>query len=140
MFQRHKLFDCVCLFFAYLTHFLSQNIQYHIFEYEGDYYIALQIHGGCDIRGGYTEPRIFKIDDDYLDMWSGDFGCDNCQANWYVDGAYIYYDGICDDNHKFNMKNLKATEEGQKEWEEGILIIKENGTAICPCCGKGELH
>ena len=24
--------------------------------------MILQIHGGCDVRGGYTNARLFKID------------------------------------------------------------------------------
>ena len=39
---------------------LSQTIQGHYFEYEGEVYLMLQIHGGCDVRGGYTAPKIFR--------------------------------------------------------------------------------
>jgi hypothetical protein len=42
---------------------LSQVIQYYIFEYEDEPKIALMIHGGCDVRGGYTAPRFFNGDD-----------------------------------------------------------------------------
>ena len=27
---------------------------------DGDTYILLQIHGGCDVRGGYTDAKLFK--------------------------------------------------------------------------------
>jgi hypothetical protein len=42
---------------------LSQVLQYTVFwlperEEEGPF-IALTIHGGCDVRGGYTAPRMF---------------------------------------------------------------------------------
>ena len=39
---------------------LSQGFQYIWFEYEGEDYIAISIHNGCDIRGGYTDIHIFK--------------------------------------------------------------------------------
>lgn len=39
---------------------LSQTIQGDYFEYEGEVYLMLQIHGGCDVRGGYTAPKIFR--------------------------------------------------------------------------------
>lgn len=42
---------------------LSQDIQYIIFEYEGSNFIMLQIHQGADIRGGYTKPVIFEVND-----------------------------------------------------------------------------
>ena len=41
---------------------LSQVLQYCQFETEsGDWYVLLQIHGGCDVRGGYTDPVAFRI-------------------------------------------------------------------------------
>ena len=43
---------------------LSQDIQGHILDSEnGDKYVLLQIHGGCDIRGGYTDAKLFKFVD-----------------------------------------------------------------------------
>ena len=37
-------------------------------------YVLLQIHGGCDVRSGYTEPRLFHIRD-----WMSDyFLLDDC--------------------------------------------------------------
>lgn len=29
-------------------------------------YVLLQIHGGCDARGGYTDARLFTVPDDYI--------------------------------------------------------------------------
>ncbi len=40
---------------------LSQTIQYTLFCGEYGEFVALQIHGGCDVRGGYTKPRIFSF-------------------------------------------------------------------------------
>ena len=49
---------------------LSQTIQ---FVHVGDIYdndmIALSIHNGCDVRGGYTDYRFFRIDWDMLLNW-----------------------------------------------------------------------
>lgn len=44
---------------------LSQNIQYSIFhsnKFNADF-IILQTHNGCDVRGGYSTPYIFQLDD-----------------------------------------------------------------------------
>jgi len=50
--------------------FLSQGIQYVMAENDdGEKYILLQIHNGCDIRGGYTKPRVFKV----VEGGDGDF-------------------------------------------------------------------
>jgi hypothetical protein len=39
---------------------LSQTIQADYFTWKGKVYLMLQIHGGCDVRGGYTAPKIFR--------------------------------------------------------------------------------
>ena len=36
-------------------------------KYEG-YYIILQIHNGCDVRGGYSTPHVFTFDENTF--WS----------------------------------------------------------------------
>ena len=33
---------------------------------DGDTYLLLQIHGGCDVRGGYTDAKLFKTSDDWV--------------------------------------------------------------------------
>ena len=43
---------------------LSQVIQYTLVDIDGTDYILLQVHGGCDVRGGYTDAKLFKIIDE----------------------------------------------------------------------------
>lgn len=45
------------------TYNLSQDLQFAIFPKNGKRFVALQIHGGCDARGGYTSPKLFEISD-----------------------------------------------------------------------------
>jgi hypothetical protein len=46
---------------------LSQDLQGCIFEFDGDKYVILETHNGCDIRGGYSDARIYEIRDyDYF--------------------------------------------------------------------------
>lgn len=35
-------------------------------ERVGSHYILLQVHGGADVRGGYTDAKLFKLEDEYL--------------------------------------------------------------------------
>ncbi|AFM54980.1 hypothetical protein FGG51_gp012 [Mycobacterium phage Astro] len=43
---------------------LNETLQYVTFtDRRGIAYVAMQYHGGCDVRGGYTKPRIFQIND-----------------------------------------------------------------------------
>ena len=75
---------------------LSQTLQFYLFEVDGTGYVALQVHGGCDVRGGYTAPRVFRADVDggILDYASGYISCedsDGCGASWYTDDAWHWY-------------------------------------------------
>lgn len=48
---------------------LSQNIQHVYFEIDGEPHVLLQVHGGADARGGFTDARIFSIDNDAADLF-----------------------------------------------------------------------
>lgn len=39
---------------------LSQVLQYSEVEIDGEEYFIMQIHNGCDVRGGYTDAKLFK--------------------------------------------------------------------------------
>jgi len=45
--------------------FLSQVIQGTYCQIADNSYVILQIHGGCDVRGGYTNARLFKVTSGY---------------------------------------------------------------------------
>lgn len=53
--------------------YLSGTVQYVSFTMDHEQYIILQIHGGCDARGGYTAPCVFRDDSN---------GCGNF-GDWY---------------------------------------------------------
>ena len=42
---------------------LSQVLQGTYVSINGKDYILLQIHGGCDVRGGYTDAKLFRLSD-----------------------------------------------------------------------------
>ncbi|MEM4977366.1 MAG: hypothetical protein QXT64_08590 [Desulfurococcaceae archaeon] len=49
---------------------LSQVLQGITFKVKGDdYYVMLQVHNGCDVRGGYTKPRFLKLAVDEYDFY-----------------------------------------------------------------------
>jgi hypothetical protein len=64
--------------------FLSQTIQYIDFENDGASFVMLQIHGGADVRGGYTHPQIFETSSVYwsYDMTNATIQCtgENCKC------------------------------------------------------------
>lgn len=89
---------------------LSQVIQYTPLTINDKPYVLLQIHGGCDIRGGYTTGRLFKVENEVCyevphlnpetvqvtvvkpDGWK--YGCSNSEGNnLKVDDGAIYPPG-----------------------------------------------
>ncbi len=72
---------------------LSQVLQYVIF-YDGiDHFILLQIHGGCDVRGGYTSPKIFQLTDaEQFMMQQHDYNITTKKGSYFTDDGYNFYD------------------------------------------------
>jgi hypothetical protein len=72
-------------------------------EYGEEKYLLLQIHGGADVRGGYTDARLFKLDDhaELYNVLTEDcgFSCEtgDNSLSWY--GEWINADGgMADDS------------------------------------------
>ncbi|MDX9971909.1 MAG: hypothetical protein RBU21_02855 [FCB group bacterium] len=74
---------------------LSQVIQFQEVAAEGSYcatHLILQVHGGCDVRGGYTMPKCFRIrsggDCEWIEtaqtstVWAGDWW-------WEYEGSWL---------------------------------------------------
>jgi hypothetical protein len=53
-------------------------------------YVLLQVHGGADVRGGYTDPRLFEV------TGESDESCmfDNARVEIWCEGADVLPDGI----------------------------------------------
>jgi hypothetical protein len=144
---------------------LSQTIQYTMIDltielpnrYDSGTIYFLQIHGGCDVRGGYTYPRVFRENgvSEYslTDNTRASIFCSNGH-NWDTDDAYNwYFDGTC--GIGFNHLQLNNMEFKQKEdinlldliqcWyfnrtilesqKEYTILINSDGSADCPICG-----
>ncbi len=72
---------------------LTQTLQFIMFPQQG--LVLLQIHGGADVRGGYTKPQFFKMEDEYAMLNYSDMGCscDECGMEWTTDDhGYHWYD------------------------------------------------
>ena len=80
----------------------SQTMQGHDLELNGENYVLIQIHGGADVRGGYTDAKLFRLSDHYehyavvvedcgfsVDIPDNDY----LTLDWR--GEWINYDGGC---------------------------------------------
>jgi hypothetical protein len=112
---------------------LAQTLQFSFFGFGGNDYIALQIHGGCDVRGGYTKPRIFLIktsrEDFYLSAESARVTCSSC--NLEID--------FSPNGLEIETSKMKP-EEAEKFERLEIQEIREwfwdgNTENTCPNCG-----
>ncbi len=145
---------------------LSQIIQYTVFkDHEDDeYYCILSIHGGCDVRGGYTKPRLFHMYEPYdlMDNAQFDLVCDGsgepdhnpgqlnidnelyvrerCRANWSTEnGGYEFmFDGGYPVPEGLDLGKIPV--ERGTEGKKNVLVIDEDeNCAYCPHCGKGKI-
>lgn len=112
---------------------LSQVLQYHTISLVGseyDVYLILQVHGGCDVRGGYSSPKVFKVEErDYFLMAQQDVNCwcDKCQAGWHSDNCgYSWYPN----NEEPEFKDSVEYKEGPDNDVAGELRHKDCGGKI----------
>ena len=66
----------------------SQIVQGQAFKRDGENYVLLQIHQGCDARGGYTDAKLFKLVQ-FAESWS--MFDDFCMFD--VEGVSVDYRG-----------------------------------------------
>lgn len=142
---------------------VSQTLQYAYWGDDDGIYVLLQIHGGADVRGGYTKPRLFSVDryDDtgILDNARAYCSCDNpeCElGRWYTDDAYNWYN----DDTQTKLNDLPARE---GTWVEAAFLCQDSGLlgddelptvivdqrgqyppdetiVFCPYCGSGKIE
>lgn len=107
---------------------LNDVIQYDILEmeYSGNELIILMTHNGCDVRGGYSTPYIFEVEDIdsfYSAMRDVSCGCKKCEESWYSDDCgYHWY----------------SDDEGREEVPNWTLNPDENKVYHKNCGGEME--
>ena len=71
---------------------LSQDFQYELIGVGRDIYdeayAIIQVHTGCDIRGGYAAPVVAAIDVDRFFSWQVDMWCQECDETFYDGYSY----------------------------------------------------
>ena len=139
---------------------VSQVLQYVELNVDDDQIVLLQIHGGCDVRGGYTRPRAFFSHDEHS-LYDNTFATVVCSGdndhNWHTDDACnLYFDGGSEGLHleKYPMVQVDAAPEPERKvanpdmfkgkdtdavltpYEyKGQIAYEDNGNGYCPLCG-----
>jgi hypothetical protein len=86
----------------------------------GSHYLILQVHGGADVRGGYTKPQVFELVE----------GLDG----FIMSGGDAYFK--CSAEDCSNSLSMRGYYEIQLETEEDIEGFKNlEEVKACPCGG-----
>jgi len=123
---------------------LSQVLQFKYSECSEGAFVILQIHGGADVRGGYTKPVVFECPDNMTELaifddQRGTISCDKCEANWSTgDGYHFYADGACGVGAGKELQEYEVFDLDGAAWQEGKLC-HDGEVGFCPKCG-GDLH
>ena len=119
---------------------LSQTIQGWSGEINGESFVILQVHGGADVRGGYTSPKIFRITDESFYMFADGYVSCGCAESWYTDDSYNFYaDGESLDLKDYKVKEVESASMGEhfaKLYGKDGIILTHDGIVFCPECGK----
>ena len=94
---------------------LSQVLQGTELERDGEKYLLLQIHQGCDVRGGYTDAKLFKLEHGYM----GGEDVYGCVIR--PDGETISVDS-CYNGYSLTDENGNAVEIGEEDKVELELM------------------
>lgn len=103
---------------------LSQVLQGSFLTLDGiDEYVLLQVHGGADVRGGYTNAKLFKTTDYFL----SEYASFNLDDNHYLDVSHgdisIYNQETGDSNYIScnDLSDIRALVKDKTEFT-GFLI------------------
>lgn len=112
---------------------LDETIQWveYMDEY-GDYIILLQYHGGADVRGGYTKPRVFRVLDDRFGNFDAELFCTNSNRATTLDGRDVAVCGIQVYTHGTDMEVFT---DGDYLSGDIQFAVSDDGVVLCPKCG-----
>lgn len=139
---------------------LSQVLQYAYWTDDDGAHVLLQIHGGCDVRGGYTDPFAFDVEEETSIFdnarasifcecgkhWEADNDC-----RWVPDGTYgpgytrLEEYPATDDRPDYpshldsRQKRLPIDLPELSEPCAGVVWVDDDRNGHCPFCG-GLLH
>lgn len=125
-------------------HTLSQNLQGTAFGGPYAEYGMIQVHGGCDVRGGYTAPRVYTAD-----SWMPhelEFRCQSCDWFGYESCLHgeesLIYLRSPDPVNLEDALGDRGYECDPEEVEDAVFRATERPDidgGVFHCCGDGRL-
>ena len=105
---------------------LDQDFQFHGFEYNDQLYAVIQTHNGCDIRGGYSTPKIFKVCDSEIGyLFDFTHVTASCECGWMDsdNGGYRWHG---------DLENKENEYKFPKQWN----VSTRKNAIFCKDCKK----
>lgn len=106
---------------------LDQVMQYvHYCDADDNLIVIVSVHGGCDVRGGYAKPHVFRVnnrwDPEYF-HWNHAADIEFCAI---VDGVPHYYDkgGEAMDGYDGNLADYSITDDPEMIGK-GMLVVHD---------------
>lgn len=99
---------------------LSQVLQGSNLEIDGELYFLIQVHGGCDVRGGYTDAKLFKAGyfcegiHEYIWEYKDSYEIEQDVEEEYISEMGDYWNA----DKVFTIKEVKARLEELKQAKE----------------------
>lgn len=132
---------------------LSQTIQYCYWTDDVGAHVLLQVHGGCDVRGGYTAPKAFDVTGEYgtddtaiFNNAKAGIHCTKCSSSWYTDDGCHWYSNEPGENlEKLERVVLSDAPSAPNAIEviiargldrPRVLLVDAEGNGYCPDCGE----
>ena len=117
---------------------LDQDFEGRYFHYNNEMYIILSTHNGCDVRGGYSTPHVFKIvDEDYFSDVRISFHAvpirydDPSLKQMTMEGDVAKIVN-CDELH---YESVYGYSQALSEYNRGSENFYKDGMFQCPICG-----
>ena len=90
---------------------LSQILQGANITINDEQYILIQIHNGADARGGYTDAKLFKLEEymihEYLQEWKYSGEIEDDMREGYIDNLVDYWNESITYNNKEALNILE---------------------------------
>lgn len=110
---------------------LDQTLLTLMFRKDGKTFVLLSVHGGADVRGGYTTPQVFEVtaDEGVADWITGmnDLYATDGENNWNSDDAGYHW-------YAQGGKAEDLDGDIKKQWtldkEKGKVFSKLNGNEV----------
>ena len=125
---------------------VDQILQYVYFEINEQGYVLLQIHGGCDARGGYTTPKAFRCNIESSPSVFSDgeatITCKGGNHRWRYEEGYLHVEHQEDDDTR-ELNEFPILEEDaelqQIRKKMGMSALgklwQDTEGVHCPLCG-----